>query len=148
MQCYNKVRGAEMNLNEIFQKKQITENKNKVPRQKEDGGYFWYKGETIKLVWDIEGDCLVTDAGTGIETYISAENFMEDKEVKVKLFNNMGKKVKEWILNGVGTAISVEIDEGLSNELPTGTYTCSVGIYSPIGMVLEVVSRDVEFEVK
>lgn len=135
-----------MKLGDIFQEQHVTERECKPPRMRDDGkGYYWYKGESIKLIWDVTGDVLNDET----QETIPADEFFVGKTVKVKMFNFLGKKVHEWEIDNPTATIDVVIDEELAEELLTGTYTFSVTIYNNIGLVYELVSRsDNEFEIR
>lgn len=140
-----------MNLSDIFKDEHITQPTSRSPRCTEDGNYYWFKGETIRMVWDIAGDVL----NTANNTYIAAADFMADKTVVVRMFNYMGKEIKKWTLENPGTTIEVEIgdDEATENyfarDLSTGTYQFGVEIKSLSGMSIELVNRaDCSVEVR
>lgn len=127
-----------MNLNDILAEKHITEPKVTKPRYQEDGGIFWYKGETVKLAWDIDGDIKNTEDNT----YVLASKFMENKTVVVKMFNYMGQVVKEWKLENPGTRVEILVDGDFAKELKTGTYQIAISVYNLVGLVHELVSRE------
>lgn len=132
-----------MNLEDILKDSHITEPISHKPRCTPDGNYYWLKGETIKLTWDVDGDV----KNIADDTFIEAEKFMEDKTVRVRMFDYMGKQIKEWSLENPGTTIEIEIRNDEENgdffarDLKTGTYQISVTVYGPLGMVLELVQR-------
>lgn len=132
-----------MNLADILKDSHIIQATIHKPRCTEDGHYYWMKGETIKLTWDIDGD-VKNDADN---TYVDAEEFMEGKSVRIKMFDYMGRKIKEWTIQNPGTTVEILIDNDeekgdfFARDLSTGTYQISVAVYNNIGMVLELVRR-------
>lgn len=132
-----------MNLSNILKEQHITQPVEHKPRFTEDGHYYWLKGETIKLTWDVDGD-IKNDADN---TYVDVVKFMEDKTVKVKMFDYMGQKIREWTLDRPGIKIEIlidnndKIDDYFARDLSTGTYQFSITVCNHFGMVLELVKR-------
>lgn len=131
---------------EIPEEERITDRDCDPPREEDDGkGFYWYRGETVELVWDITGDVLNDET----QEVIPAADFLLDKTVKVKMFNFIGRKIHEWDIQNPTTEIKIAIDDELAAELKTGTYKFTITIYNSIGMVCEVFSKsDADFEIR
>jgi hypothetical protein len=133
-----------MNLSNILNDTHITEPEAKKPRYADNGHFYWIKGESIKLIWTIDGDVKNGEDNT----YITAAEFLREKIVKVKMFNYMGNDIKEWKIEEPTTTIEILINDNpetgdlFSSNLATGTYRISVGIYDGLGLITEIVTKD------
>lgn len=86
------------------------------------------------MEFTIEGEVSITDS----EQYITAEDFMQDKIVKVELFNFRRELIETKTFAG-STTIVFPIDEELSKRLVKGTYYCSLtvlGNLTPVNKTL------------
>lgn len=137
------LRSKIMNISNILNEKHIVQPDKNKPRCTEAGHFYWLKGETIKMTWDIDGDV----KNEADNTFVNAKKFMEDKSVEVSMYDYMGRKIKEWKLERPGTTISILIENDekkgdfFARDLLSGTYQICIIVYSHIGMVLELVKR-------
>lgn len=133
-----------MDINDIFKERHITHPPHTKPRCTKEGVQYWYKGEVIKLTWDIDGDIKNRET----DQFIAADQFMADKTVKITMYNYMGKVVKEWTIENAGTRLEIYIkndeEKGdyFARDLAVGTYQMAVSIYSKLGLVMELIKRD------
>jgi hypothetical protein len=132
-----------MNLNEVLTDKHITQRLYQKPRMTDEGGYYWFKGETVKLTFDVFGD-VKNDLDN---TYVDAAKFMEDKDVTVTMYDYMGRVIRDWYIERPGTTIDVLIENNeesndfFARDISTGTYQLSITAHNTIGMSLEIVNR-------
>lgn len=118
-------------------------------------GYWWYQGNTINLEFNIEGEVTYTESEISSELnntqgidvnqvggYITAEDFLKDKQVIIKLYDfrhelikyrDIDNSIKEaiQIFNGSqGTKYIFVIDELLAKQLGKGNYYLSLTVSS------------------
>lgn len=115
-------------------------------------GYWWYQGNTINLEFNIEGEVTFTEGeskeisnidgmnATQTGGYISAEDFLKDKEVTIKLMNFRHEIVKykdiddsikcaiQKFSGSQGTKYIFVIDDLLAKQLGKGNYYLSLAI--------------------
>lgn len=87
-------------------------------------GYWWYQGDTINLEYNIEGEVTVE----GSSNYITAEDFLADKQVTIKLYNFRREVIAEKTFEG-STTIIFPIDKELAKILVQGVYYSSLEIW-------------------
>lgn len=94
-------------------------------------GYFWHYGDTIELDFEISGE--VIDG----EEYITAEEYLQDKNVRVSIYNfrydsilerEIPVVIGETTLDGSVT-VKLIIDEETSKKILRGTYYITVTIF-------------------
>ena len=83
-------------------------------------GYYWYYGDTVNLDFTIEGDI-----------YGSVESFLQDKVIRIELYNFRGELITFKTFEG-STNVIFPIDEELSKKLVKGTYTCSLSVLNSL----------------
>lgn len=88
-------------------------------------GYWWYYGDAVNLEFNIDGE--VTFEGS--DEYITAEDFLKDKQVVVRLFNFRREMIAEKTYPG-STKIIFSIDKEFSKKLVRSNYYCSLLITS------------------
>ncbi len=95
--------------------------------------------EDLEYVWT--QDEIFTEPTDGdIPMYISAQSFLKDKQISVRLFNFRGEELD--IKTYAGSAdIKYTIDKELSDTLLPSVYKCTVTIWSDEGLSKEILSK-------
>ena len=88
-------------------------------------GYWWYQGDTVNLEFNISGEVVVE----GSQTYITAEDFLQDKQITVKLYNFRREIIAQQTYPG-NTTITFSIDDKLAKELVQGVYYTTLEVWS------------------
>lgn len=98
-------------------------------------GYWWYYGNTVNLEFNIEGE--VTYEGN--DSYVSAKEFLKDKQIEIKLFNFRREEIISKIFKDQEDMSTVifEIDKDLSEELVRGVYYCSLVVLNNDGTYIQ-----------
>ena len=84
-------------------------------------GYFWYYGDAVDLEFNIDGQ--VTYEGN--DSYVTAEDFLKDKQIVIRLFNFRRELLDERYYKG-STKVIYSIDKDFSKKLVRSTYYISV----------------------
>ena len=106
-------------------------------------GYFWYYGNSIDLVFDIQGEY------TTPVSYITVEDYLSQFSIVATLFDFKWNIVHQQKLSLNGTQVTLSIDTELSSKLVKGKYRiqlvaineearCSETIFSADSCILEV----------
>ena len=115
-------------------------------------GYWWYYGNTITLDFDIIGE--VTFEGN--DKYITPDEFLKDKEIKLELFNfrfeNIFSKVYNYKMikqDDGRIAVILNIGPELSSQLVRGVYYISLTVWKE-GILVDTIfsTQDGIFTVK
>lgn len=107
-------------------------------------GYFWYYGETVSLKFTIEGE-ITTDKvdELGNPIYVLPEDFLQDKQAQIKLYNFRYEEVYSWERQA-STSIDIEIDKETSKKIIRGDYYLTLQIVDELALVYLPLIKDKE----
>lgn len=106
-------------------------------------GYYWYYGDELNLEFNLEGEVTLIDSNT----YISAEDFVKDKKIIIRLLDFRNNIIAEKVFDA-STTIIFPIDKELSKKMVKGVYYCDVTLYNDEFNKTIFSNRDAVFNVK
>lgn len=108
-------------------------------------GYWWYYGNTITLDFDITGE--VTYEGN--DKYLTPDEFLKDKEIKLEVFNFRFEKIFSKVYNykmmkqeDGRIAVIFDILPDLANQLVKGIYYVSLTVWKEGELVDTIFGTD------
>lgn len=84
-----------------------------------DGNFIWRQDAEFEY-----------DENSNKSVYVDASQYMQDKQLKLVIYNFRMEPVHEVVLNGTCKA-TVSIDQELSMKLRKGIYYCSLNVIAP-----------------
>ena len=87
-------------------------------------GYYWYYGDTVNLVFEIDGETTVEDK---LE-YVDVSDTLEGMKAKIDIYNFRYENIYSYTTDA-STEITLSIGKDLSNTMIKGIYYITLTVF-------------------